>query len=106
MMVAHGVVVTEEMVRNQDMQTVWVWDMRGESRIFDLPNGRIGFPLTEVGNTAGGVEFQGKDWSYVLDMFEIPVSHPSEDIRQAVGYGILWHLRERLSGEISMSKCV
>lgn len=64
-------------------------------RIFDLPNGRIGFPLTEVENAAGGVKFQGKDWSYVLDIFEIPVSHPSEDVKQTVGYGILWHLRER-----------
>lgn len=26
-------------------------------RIFDLLNGKIGFSITEIGNTAGGVEF-------------------------------------------------
>lgn len=64
-------------------------------RIFDFLNGRIEFPLTEIGNTAGGVEFGKKDWSCILDMFEIPISHLSGEVKQAVGYGILWHLGER-----------
>lgn len=41
------------------------------------------------------MEFWEKDWSYVVDMFEIPASHPTGDVKQAVGCGILWHFGER-----------
>lgn len=61
---------------------------RRRIRIFDLLGRKEGFPVTEVGNTAGRVEFGEKNWSYVLDVFEITFSHLNRDVKQAVGCGI------------------
>ena len=49
-------------------------------------------------NTVGEIEFREKHWSYVLDMLKIPVSHLSGAVKQAVGYGFLWHFGERFGG--------
>lgn len=57
---------------------------------------------TEIGTTAGGVEFGGKDWSHTVgDMIEIPVEMSNRQLHKAF-CGILGR---GLAGEISMIKC-
>lgn len=70
--------------------------------MFDLPNGNIGFPLTEIENTVGGMEFKDKDWSYILDMFKITVSHLGADVKQVIDIAFCGILGRDLMGEMSL----
>lgn len=47
----------------------------------------VKFPLTEIQNTVGGMEFEEKDWSYGLNMFRIPVSHKWKGEAGSLGRG-------------------